>query len=100
MTLANLGEVVGYRLMGGGYAEDTALAATSRQAQKDCAEGLFDCPTPHTAILANDGNSTATGVGPGVLFRAKEPFRALPSDAATPAGSWVPGMFGSVDVPT
>jgi hypothetical protein len=71
---ANLGRVVGYRLMGGGYAEDTALAATSRQAQKDCAEGLFDCPTPHTAILANDGNSTATGI--------------------------VPCVFGSVDVPT
>ena len=90
---------VPYRFMDGGYAENTALAMTIAAAQRDCAAGRLDCSEPIDAILVNDGNHSAqhNGFGP---FSAKDPFRALFADTAAPVGSWVPGMFGSVKVPS
>jgi hypothetical protein len=90
---------VGFRYMDGGYAENTALAMTIAKVQRDCAAGLFECDEPITAILVNDGNSTANRTGTG-MFVANDPLHSLFTNHQTPSDSWVPGMFASVEVPS
>jgi len=91
-------ENVIFRLLDGGYAENTALPMTLAKVQADCEAGKLDCSEPIRLILVNDGNVTSHTTGPSCC-RAKDPLKSLFTDPATPVGSFVPGMFDLINVP-
>jgi hypothetical protein len=87
------------RYFDGGYAENTALAMTVAQAQRHCAEGRFSCEKPVKAILVNHGNISMLHSGPELGW-APDPLHGLFHRDDAPVGSYVPGMFETVDVPS
>jgi hypothetical protein len=97
-TVAESEANVPYRYMDGGYAENTALPMTLAAAQRDCKAGLLDCKEPIRLIMVNDGNISSHHTGFGTV-QAKDPLRSLFADPDTPVGTFVPGMFGSIQVP-
>jgi len=94
-----------YRYLDGGYAENTAVPMTLAKAQSDCRDPVksqtLDCSgdAPISLVLVNDGDHTALSTGFGNMS-AGDPLHSLFHDSAKPVGSWVPGMWNLVDVPS